>query len=298
MQQERAKTFTPLSNVVVLGASGMLGTSWRHAAAGMGDDSIRFLDRSACDVGSAASIEQALSDDVDFVVNCTAYTNVDGAEANEEEATAINGHAVGRLAERCRVIGATLVHYSTDYVFNGEATTPYRVDQAREPLNAYGRSKAVGEELIEASGVDFLIIRTSWLYAAHGANFVRTIARASMERDRLRVVDDQRGRPTSADQLVDITRRLLAAGARGIYHGCDDGECTWFEFARAIAARMNPACVVEPCTSEEYPRPAKRPRYSVLDLEPTKRVIGFIEPWQAALERVLTKLQMEMRASG
>ena len=280
---------------LVLGAAGMLGQSWRASHRGLSFGDVQFLGRQECDL-RLTSLSDVIPPTVRLVINCAAYTDVDGAEADEEAATELNGQAVGRLAAHCRSIGATLVHYSTDYVFNGMAETPYRVDQERDPINAYGRSKAVGEALIEKSGADSLVIRTSWLYAAHGANFVRTIARVCREKESLRVVNDQRGRPTSADQLVDITRRLLDAGARGMYHGCDDGDCTWFDFASAIAARINPACVVEPCGSDEYPRPAKRPRYSVLDLAPTISAIGAIEPWPVALDRVLSQLPSQSPA--
>ena len=225
------------------------------------------------------------------------HTDVDGAETDESTATLINGHAVGALAARCREIGATLVQYSTDYVFNGRASEPYPVDCFRDPVNAYGRSKAVGEELLEQSGADFLLIRTSWLYAAHGKNFVRTIARACLERPSLRVVNDQRGRPTSADQLVNITERLLAAGKRGVFHGCDDGECTWFEFAQSIVNRINPECQVEPCKSDEFPRPAARPAYSVLDLSKTTAAIGPITQWRDALGETLEIVARERTAA-
>src|SRR5690606_23314610 len=135
------------------------------------------------------------------VINCTGWTNVDLAESHEDEATVINGSGVGKLAERCKQVGAVFIHYSTDYVFAGHATRPYAVDEARAPLNAYGRSKAVGEQLLEQSGAEHLLIRTSWVYAPWGKNFVRTILGAAQKRPSLRVVNDQRGRPSSAEQL-------------------------------------------------------------------------------------------------
>src|SRR5262249_33707839 len=144
-----------------------------------------------------------------YVVNCSAYTNVDGAEKNEAEAFGVNGSGVGNLAERCRQVGATLVHYGTDYVFNGKAKTPYPVDAPHEPVNAYGRSKADGEVRIFESSVKHLLVRTSWLYAPWGGNFVRTIAKHARARPQLLVVADQRGRPTSAEPLALASLRLL-----------------------------------------------------------------------------------------
>lgn len=281
---------------VITGAGGMLGQEWRARVEREVWGGVTFLDRAACDVADGASVAGAIAAGTRVVVNCAAYTNVDGAETEEAEATRINGEAVGVLAARCRAIGATLVHYSTDYVFDGDPSPrrAYRVDAPRRPIGAYGRSKARGEELLEASGAEYLLLRTSWLYAAHGKNFVRTIAKAALERDTLRVVDDQRGRPTACATLVDLTARLLERGARGTLHACDDGEATWFDLARAVAASVRPACRVEPCTSAEYPRPARRPAYSVLDLEPTRALVGEIPGWEASLERTLA----EMRGQG
>jgi len=275
---------------VILGSEGMLGRAWLsldvdgpHPALG--------LSRRECDLLDPDSVADAVGSQTRLVVNCAAYTDVDGAEADEAKAAAVNGVAVGSLARRCREVGATLIHFSTDYVFPGDANEPYRTDEPRRPLNAYGRSKALGEELIEASGADALVVRTSWLYAAHGANFVRTIARLCRERDELKVVDDQRGRPTSARTLADATRRLHRAGARGVRHVCDSGACTWRELASEVAARLNPACTVKPCTSAEFPRPAKRPAYSVLDLSVTEREIGPLPDWRDSLARVLDEIE-------
>lgn len=267
----------------------MLGRAWLSLPVVDGPAPLG-LSRRECDLLDPDSVAGVIGDDTRLVINCAAYTDVDGAERNEAAATAVNGTAVGELAVRCREAGATLVHYSTDYVFDGAATEPYRVDQPRRPLNAYGLSKALGEELIEASGVDHLIVRTSWLYAAHGSNFVRTIARLCQERDELRVVADQRGRPTSALTLADATRRLLESGARGVRHVCDSGECTWRELAGAVASRLNPSCIVHPCTTAEFPRPARRPAYSVLDLSLTEREIGPLPAWRDALERILNEI--------
>lgn len=227
------------------------------------------------------------------VVNCAAWTDVDGAEANESEATLANADAVGWLAEQCARDGIVLVHYSTDFVFPGTATKPYAVDAAHGPVNAYGRGKAVGERRLWASGCPHLLIRTSWVYAPWGKNFVRTIARLARERSELAVVNDQRGRPTSAEQLASLSWALLEHGARGTFHATDSGECTWFDFASQIAARLNPDCEVSPCSSDAFPRPASRPAYSVLGLERTEDLIGNPEPWEAELDRVLERIELD-----
>lgn len=282
------------TRAVILGAGGMLGRVWRDrldAGAVLGVRRARLYDRSGCDVTSLGDLERAITPGVRLVVNCAAWTDVDGAERDEDAATRLNGIAVGMIAARCRDVGAVMVHYSTDYVFNGEASTPYATDHPIEPVNAYGRSKAAGERLLRESGAAYLLLRTSWLYAANGKNFVRTIARLCAEKPTLRVVDDQVGRPTSCDSLVGITAGLIAKGARGVYHACDGGECSWFGFARAIAERVNPACVVEPCATSEFPRPARRPAYSVLDLAETEELLGRLANWREPLAEVLSKIE-------
>jgi dTDP-4-dehydrorhamnose reductase len=276
--------------LVLGGASGMLGRAMTAAlvARGLQHD---VVERDRFDLCRDETITSGVPSGVRAVINCTGWTNVDLAETQEEEATLINGLGVGKLAERCKQVGAVLVHYSTDYVFAGQATEPYAVDQPRAPLNAYGRSKAVGEELVERSGVEHLLIRTSWVYAPWGKNFVRTIVGAAQKRPTLRVVDDQRGRPSSAEQLAETSLRLLDAGGRGTFHASDAGECTWFEFARAAIARAGLSCQVEPCSSAEYPSPARRPSYSVLDLSRTEALIGPLVPWEDSLARVVPRLE-------
>jgi dTDP-4-dehydrorhamnose reductase len=223
------------------------------------------------------------------VINCAAWTDVDGAEQNEAAATRINGDAVACLAQRCKEVGAVLVHYSTDYVFDGEASSPYAVNHPLAPLNAYGRSKAAGERALTQAGGKHLLLRTSWLYAPWAKNFVRTILRAGSEKSSLRVVSDQVGRPTSAESLAAISLSLLEREARGTLHVTDGGECSWYEFAGAILELGKSQCRVEPCSSAEYPRPAKRPSYSVLDLGPTEALIGPLPPWRDNLASVIAR---------
>ncbi|MGE5608033.1 MAG: dTDP-4-dehydrorhamnose reductase [Bacillota bacterium] len=243
------------------------------------------------DLTKPQTIERALASDCRLVINCAAYTDVDGAEKNEALATAINGTGVGNLARICRQRGVMLVHYSTDYVFNGQATQPYHPHDPRQPLSAYGRSKAVGEQLLMESGCRHLLVRTSWLYAPWAKNFVRTIVRLAKENKPLRIVNDQRGRPTSAEHLAATTLELIEQDATGIYHVTDGGECTWFEFAREIARLVNPACPVNPCTTADLARPAARPAYSTLDLESTERLLGPMPHWKLALADVISRLE-------
>lgn len=241
------------------------------------------------DITKPEHVERAVHSGIRYVINCSGYTDVDGAETREADALAVNATGVQLIAARCRAVGALFVHYSTDYVFEGEARSPYRTDEPRKPQNAYGRTKARGEELIEASGCEHLIIRTSWLYAPWGKNFVDTMARLGREKPHLRVVNDQRGRPTSARYLAERTLGLIDKKARGIFHVTDGGECTWFEFASAIVEATGGSARVEPCSTQEFPRPARRPSYSVLDLSSTEALLGPSRAWRDNLSQVLAE---------
>ncbi len=275
---------------LLISPDGMLGRAWGSllTAAGRPFDTITYPQ---FDLSKPETLDAVSSKPYAHVINCAAWTDVDGAEDKEAEATVVNGDGVGELARRCAAVGSVLVHYSTDYVFDGNATTPYPVDAPHDPLNAYGRGKARGETLIREAGEQHLILRTSWLYAPWGKNFVLTMRKLGVERERLTVVDDQRGRPTSAEHLAAVSAKLLEARARGTLHVTDGGECTWFDFASAIVATVNPNCVVEPCSSDAFPRPAKRPAYSVLDLTPTEAIVGPMPSWQENLAAVLRQVE-------
>jgi len=280
-----------MAETVLIAPSGMLGRCW---AAALEADGVPFtgLDHPGFDLTDPGHLER-VPEGARLVINCAAYTDVDGAERDEAAAAELNGAAVGRLADRCKDVGALLLHYSTDYVFDGRASTPYTPDHPRRPRSAYGRTKLAGERALEGSGAEFLCLRTSWLYASHGKNFVRTIAGLAAEQPVLRVVADQRGRPTSAAGLVGISRALLSAGARGFYHATDAGECTWHELAEAVAERVNPECRVDPCTTDEFPRDAERPAYSVLDLSGAETLAGPLTHWRDALAEVLEQILSE-----
>ena len=281
--------------VLILGSRGMLGRAWTGLLTAHG---IPFdaLGRDRLDLEDGDAVRALDVAPYSHLVNCAAWTAVDDAETMYDRAHAANADAVGLLAESCAHAGTRFVTYSTDYVFDGNADAPYRVDHPREPVNAYGRSKAAGEELLDRLGsgdASWLCIRTSWVYAPWGKNFVRTIAGAARARPELRVVNDQRGRPTSAEGLARSSLALLLADASGFAHATDSGECSWFEFASEIARLLRPAegvAAVHPCGSDQYPRPAPRPAYSVLDISETESLIGPMTPWQAALTDVVRRL--------
>ena len=283
--------------VLLIGGGGMLGRAWSNLLTSRGI-AYRAPDRDQCDIASERDIENNIDQRYPLIVNCAAWTDVDGAQTQYEQASRLNTQAPGNLARRCAKVGARLLHYSTDYVFDGQADKPYAPQAKRLPVNAYGRSKAEGEQQIEQAGCAYLIIRVSGMYAPWGRNFVRTMARLMRQRERLRVVNDQRTRVTSAEHLARASLALIEAGAEKIYHFGGGGDCTWFEFASQIAQSLAATCQVDPCTSEQYPLPAKRPAYSVLDISATERVIGPSEPWPQQLDQVLGRLEPEPDPSG
>jgi dTDP-4-dehydrorhamnose reductase len=249
---------------LVTGAGGMLGRDLCAVLAEAGETDVVAAGRADLDVTDPDAVRAAVTG-ADVVLNAAAWTNVDGAETAEQAATAVNGHAVGTLAA---VAGKQLIHLSTDYVFDGTATTPYPEDAAQAPVNAYGRGKALGEQAVLAAGG--YVVRTAWLYGAHGPNFVRTVLRLAAERDTLDVVDDQWGPPTwsyaLARQVVALAGAAAAGrAAPGAYHGTAAGSTTWFGLTRAVFAEagLDPERV-RPTTSDRFPRPARRPAYSVL----------------------------------
>lgn len=275
--------------ILLIGAGGMLGKAWCALLEERGLN-YKTTTRSQLDITDEAALKKALDERYAIAINCAAWTNVDAAESQSSDADLANGTAVGLLADRCAATETFLVHYSTDYVFDGQGTCPYTTDYPVDPVNAYGRSKLIGERLLQKSGCHHLLVRTSWLYAPWGNNFVRTIARLSADRQTLKVVDDQRGRPTSTEHLATVTLGLVEHEQEGTFHVTDGGECTWFEFACCIAKHANPRCHVEPCSTDAFPRPAPRPAYSVLDLSRTEDVLGPMSTWNDNLASVLGRL--------
>ena len=291
--------------ILLLGANGQLGQELRRALAPLGTivattRSGALPDGSACEVADfdqPASLA-ALLDRVrpTVVVNAAAYTAVDRAEDDREAAFRANAEAPGVLAHWCAQAGVPLVHYSTDYVFDGQGTRPYREDDATAPLGVYGASKLAGEQAIRAAGGRHLIFRTAWVYASHSANFLRTMLRVGAERDVLRVVADQVGTPTPAALIADVTAQALQhdGALSGTWHLTAKGETSWHGFAEAIFADAVATGVlprapnVEAITTAEYPTPAKRPAYSHLDVAKLEQDFGVVLPrWQDGLKRVI-----------
>lgn len=270
--------------ILVVGANGMLG---RDLITLLGDRG-RGVDLADIDITSPESVLTVIAAlKPEVVVNCAAYTDVDGCESDVETAMAVNGEGVGYLAMACRDIGALLVQISTDYVFDGGKGTPYVEDDAPCPLSVYGESKLAGE-MNAAFCPEHLIVRTQWLYGLHGKNFVETMLRLGAEKDELTVVDDQIGSPT---WTVDLARSIIAlidSGCRGIYHAANSEFCSWNGFARAIFEEAGLNVSVRPMTTTELNRPARRPLYSTLDCAKLTGDTGFHpQPWRDALRGYL-----------
>ncbi|RYJ23996.1 dTDP-4-dehydrorhamnose reductase [Streptomyces sp. L-9-10] len=287
-----------MSRWLVTGAGGMLGQDLLARLAGAGE-SAAGLDRTALDITDPGAVRAALAAHTpDVVVNCAAWTAVDDAETKEAEALAVNGTGPRVLAEACAASGAVLVQVSTDYVFAGDASTPYGEDDPTAPRSAYGRTKLAGERaVLDTLPETGFVVRTAWLYGAGGGNFVRTMIKLEGIKDTLDVVDDQLGQPTwtgdLADRLVLLGLAALAGTApAGVYHGTSGGETTWFGFTREIFRLLGADPErVRPTTSEAFVRPAPRPAYSVLGHERWKAAgIDPIRDWRAALDEAFPAL--------
>jgi len=272
--------------ILLTGATGQVGWELRKTLAPLGE--VRAFNRFGLDLADTPVLVATVrSLQPQLIVNAAAYTAVDKAEIERDMAFAVNATAPRVLAEEARRIGALLVHYSTDYVFDGEKNEPYVEKDATRPINAYGASKLAGEQAIVASGCRHLILRTSWVYGPRGRNFYLTMLRLAKERPELRVVDDQLGAPTSSLEIARATATLLAKGSQGLYHMTAAGETTWCGFARAILERAGSATPVVAIRTTEYPTPAKRPRNSRLDCSKLRAEHGVsLAPWERALDEV------------
>lgn len=259
---------------LVTGAGGMVGRDLSDALAEHNEDFVA-LSRADLDITDARLVDKVVRDvQPTVIVNCAAYTKVDAAEEDERVANAINGSAVEFLAEGANAAGAHLVQISTDFVFDGAAREPYEINAQTAPLSAYGRSKLLGE-YAATHARKYVILRTSWLFGAHGPNFIEAIRNQIRKgTNPLRVVDDQRGRPTYTPHLAHAIIRSVASGATGVVHYGDAPDCTWFDFAREIVAQLGVGIDVKPVTTDEFPRPATRPAYSVLSTERYERLTG------------------------
>lgn len=271
---------------LITGAQGQLG---RELVARLPDALATDID--TLDITDAEAVAQFVREhQVDTIINCAAYTAVDLAEDDSDRALMLNGFAPQYLAKT----GCKLIHISTDYVFDGTGSEPYKPEDAPSPLSVYGATKRSGEEEVLKHATTFAIIRTSWLYSAHGKNFVKTIRQLAEKRPQLFVVNDQVGSPTFAGDLADAIVAILpqlTPETSGIYHYAHAGSCSWFEFAQAITADMTQGCAVKPVSSDEYPTRAHRPRYSVLDTTKIRETFNLTIPtWQESLQRFLQTL--------
>ena len=283
-------------NVLVTGASGQLGSEMRRLGSAASNDYL-FTDAAELDITDAGAIRRTMAERrIDVVVNCAAYTDVERAEREEAAADRLNREAAGVLAAAVREADATLIHISTDYVFDGASPEPYTEESHAAPQSVYGRTKLAGEEAIRASGCKHLILRTSWLYSEYGHNFLKTMLRLTAERERLNVVFDQTGTPTYAGDLAlaifSIVEKGLYAGNEGTYHFSDEGACSWYDFAVEIAAAGGHVkCRIEPCRTADYPTAARRPAYSVLDKSKLKRTFGIEIPhWRESMRYCLHRI--------
>jgi dTDP-4-dehydrorhamnose reductase len=275
--------------LLITGAAGMLGQDVATAATAAGLETLT-LSRAELDITDAGAVDEALSRTrPDVVVNCAAWTDVDGAEADEPAALAVNGAGAGNVARAAAGTDAWTIHVSSDYVFDGTKREPYLESDHTNPVSAYGRTKLAGEhEVVHAAPHSHTIVRSSWLFGAGGPCFPATIMRLASERDELSVVDDQVGCPTFTGHLAEALVALAHgdAGAPGTLHVAGGGACSWYEFARRIVELTGLDCDVRPCTTAEMPRPAPRPAYSVLGTERGDEVPR-LEPWEDGLEQYL-----------
>lgn len=306
-----------MRNILVTGANGQLGCSIRalvtnpkdipQASALQGDLRWYFSDVSArdgfpvfrLDITDLCEIKTFVKNyDIGIIVNCAAYTNVDGAEDNEDLAELLNAQAVENLAVAMREVGGLLVHISTDYVFGGDPyNTPCTEDQKGTPTGVYGETKLHGEQAIQRIGCHHVIIRTAWLYSEFGKNFVKTMLNLTATKPQLNVVFDQTGTPTYALDLaktvVDIIENRKYDGKDGIYHYSNEGVCSWYDFTKMIAEYAGHTnCAVQPCHSDEFPSKVKRPSYSVLDKTKIKDTLGIEIPyWTDSLKKCINNLK-------
>lgn len=283
-------------NILVTGANGQLGRHMRLLAPGSAHTWL-FTDVEELDITSREAVTVFVkANDINIIVNCAAYTNVDKAESDEATAMRINGDAVGYMAEALNDAGGTLIHFSTDYVFGGTMyNTPCSEAMEANPTGAYGRTKLAGEKAAERC--HHLIFRTSWLYSEYGKNFLLTMLRLTAEKEQLSVVFDQVGTPTYAGDLARAVFRIIESGEylkhEGIYNYANEGVCSWYDFTKEIARQAGQTtCKIMPCHSNEYPSPVKRPAYSVLDKTKFKETFQQEIPyWTEALSRCIANIK-------
>ncbi|MCM1093473.1 MAG: dTDP-4-dehydrorhamnose reductase [Lachnospiraceae bacterium] len=287
-------------NILVTGANGQLGNCLRNAAKNSNDNYI-FTDVAELDITNADAVTRMVEDNnINVIVNCAAYTNVDKAEDDAEFAELLNAGAVRNLANAAKNADATLIHVSTDYVFGGDVVnTPLSENNPVNPIGVYGVTKLHGEQAVADAGCKALIFRTAWLYSEYGKNFVKTMLNLTSTKPELKVVFDQVGSPTYAQDLADaifhIVENRKMDGNEGIYHYSNEGVCSWFDFTKMIAEIAgNSSCEIQPCHSDEFPSKVTRPSYSVLDKTKVKTQFGIKVPyWTDSLNKCIANLKDE-----
>ncbi|MGM0884285.1 MAG: dTDP-4-dehydrorhamnose reductase [Bacillota bacterium] len=277
----------PKLKIVITGANGQLGrelTEWTTDTA-----DIIGLGRNELDITSLAACRNIFTlHRPDVVIHCAAYTAVDKAESEPDEAFRVNAAATRNVAVAAREVGAKLCYISTDYVFDGTGSTPYNEYDHTNPQTVYGKSKLAGEQAVKTLHDRYYIVRTSWVYGKYGNNFVKTMLKIAGERDQLKVVADQLGSPTYTYDLTAFLLELVNTDYYGIYHASNSGICSWYEFAKAIFEDSGVNIQVEPCTTAEFPRPAPRPAYSVMEHSAIRsNGLNVLRPWREALRHYL-----------
>lgn len=277
--------------ILVTGANGQLGKEMQVIAVNFPSYNFLFVTREELQIDNAEAVTKYFeTHSIDVCVNCAAYTAVDKAETETEKAFLINGDAVGNLALLCKEKNALFIHISTDYVFDGTATTPYKEDHLVNPIGVYGASKLKGEELAMQNNSASIIIRTSWVYSSFGNNFVKTMLRLMKEKESINVVEDQQGCPTYAADLAAGIMDIISGTKMepGIYNFSNHGVINWYQFALAIKELSGSKCVVNPIPSSQYPTPAKRPAYSVMDTTKIRETFNVVIPeWKESLRKCI-----------
>ena len=283
--------------ILITGANGQLGWELGQLAVAYPAFNFVFLDRTKLDLAEPANFEKIILPIApNFIINTAAYTAVDKSETEQSLAYKVNATAVETLALISKQLAIPFITYSTDYVFNGMATEPYLTDTKVDPVNFYGSTKAAGESLALAANEQTIVIRTSWVFSAHGNNFVKTMLRLMKERENLNIVADQKGRPTYAKDLALATMQIVQSihagqSIAGIFHYANTGETTWFDFAAKIKQIAGLSCVLNPIDSAAFPTPAKRPNYSVLNTSKVESLIAApIRNWEDALNECMQSL--------
>lgn len=277
--------------VVVTGAKGQLGTDLVGLLAGK-EYEVYGYGREELDITNFDQVKQIITEiNPDVIIHAAAYTKVDLAESEPDQAFLINAYGTRNVAVASEAVGAKLVYVSTDYVFDGTANVPYNEFSSTNPLSVYGKSKLAGEQLVRDLHSKFFIVRTSWVYGKHGNNFVKTMLKLAQERDELMVVHNQLGCPTYTVDLASCIAEIIQTAKYGIYHVSNSGHCSWYEFAKAIFEEAAMNVKVNPCTTQKFPRPAPRPAYSVLEHMALK-LNGFSEVrhWREALREFMDQL--------